>query len=246
MERKNSQIQLIENTLVDLHKVISEKEHRISQLSKDKEDLKENITSLKFEISSLTDDNEKHKKQIKHLHEKINELNDDLREKDFHLRAALKEKRNTEKLIHNKNESFLNSFEIKLEEAYAEIKDKNRHLHDLRRQNEQLQTLLQLANEDLEASQYDNKLLKKQIKGQKETIFTLEKQIKKKQNEELLGTASKIAYNNSDLVLDELEKHFAQTKKEIESTTKELQEANTKQKEDSSSEEDLIKSRLGL
>jgi len=243
---KNSQILLIESSLNELHKLLNDKDIKISQLNKDKDSLKENILNLKYEIESINDDNDKLKKQTKILFDKQNDLKDEIRDKDYELRAMEKSKRDVEKLINSKNESFLNSMEIKLDEANKELKDKNNAIKDLEQRNQHLKTLVDLANDDNEALKYDNDMLQKQLKKSKETIFNLEGKIKDLQIQELQDKKYKSKFEHNDIILDKLAE---QLMKSTQAKNDKKEDPNKKEettKNRSLSEEDIIKNNLGL
>ena len=246
MDIKNSQILLIESSLNELHKLLNDKDIKISQLNKDKDSLKENILNLKYEIESINDDNDKLKKQTKILFDKQNDLKDEIRDKDYELRAMEKSKRDVEKLINSKNESFLNSMEIKLDEANKELKDKNNAIKDLEQRNQHLKTLVDLANDDNEALKYDNDMLQKQLKKSKETIFNLEGKIKDLQIQELQDKKYKSKFEHNDIILDKLAE---QLMKSTQAKNDKKEDPNKKEettKNRSLSEEDIIKNNLGL
>jgi len=243
---KNSQILLIESSLNELHKLLNDKDIKISQLNKDKDSLKENILNLKYEIESINDDNDKLKKQIKIFLDKQNDLKDEIRDKDYELRSMEKSKRDIEKLINSKNESFLNSMEIKFDEANKELKEKNNAIKDIEQRNQHLKTLVDLSNDDNEALKYDNDMLQKQLKKYKESIFNLETKIKDLEVKELQDKKYKSKFAHNDIILDKLEKQLLKST-QIKSGTKE----NISKEEEtietkSLSEEDIIKNNLGL
>lgn len=246
MDIKHSQILLIESSLNELHKLLNDKDIKISQLNKDKDTLKENILNLKYEIESINDDNDKLKKQTKILFDKQNDLRDEIRDKEYELRAMEKSKRDVEKLINSKNESFLNSMEIKLDEANKELKEKNNTIKDLEQRNQHLKTLVDLANDDNEALKYDNDMLQKQLKKHKESIFNLEGKIKDLEVKELQDKKYKSKFEHNDIILDKLAEQLL---KSTQTKSDKKEDSNKKEEttqNNSLSEEDIIKNNLGL
>ena len=252
MEIKNSQILLIESSLNELHKIISEKDSKIVQLQKDKDYLRDTITNNKYEMEAVNDENEKLKKQIKILFEKQNELKEEIQEKDLEIRSAENSKRQAEKLIQSKNDSLISSMEEKLYDLNEQVKQRDSHIKELNSRNEHLQNIIELHNNEVEVLQYDNSTQKKQIKMLRESIEQLEKQIKRYEYNDMRNSSkpSKGSYTSSfkdtnNLMLENLEKKLLNSQKPA--FGKNTLEYNEKKENKTGlSEEEILKNNLGL
>jgi chromosome segregation ATPase len=240
MEIKNSQILLIESSLNELHKIINDKESKIVQLQKDKEYLKETITNNKYELESLTDEIDKLKKQIKILYDKQNELKEEIQEKDITLRSLENTKRQSEKLIQSKNNSFISSLEEKLYEANEQNKQQSILIRELKKTQDYYKHIIETNNSDLEAIQYDNNNLKKQLKSMRESFIKHEQDIKREEFQKV-NKFSETQFSKSDnIMLHELEKRLMESQNGTGDDT-----FDQPQKGDLS-EEDILKKNLGL
>lgn len=247
MEIKNSQILLIESSLNELHKIMHEKDSKIVQLQKDKEYLKDTVTNGKYEFESIQEENEKLKKQIKILFEKQNDLKEDIQEKDLEIRTLETNKRQAEKIIQTKNNSLLLSVEEKLFESNEQIKQKDNHIKELKSRNEYLQNIIELHKNEEEILKYDNLNQKKQIKQLRENILEGETKLKRYEYNEMINTTGKNSipskFSASNKKLDDFEKKFQDSKKNIEKEEVLMEIDNTNS---SLSEEEILKNNLGL
>ncbi len=246
MEIKNSHILLIESSLNELHKIITEKDAKNMHLQKDNEYLKESITTNKYEFESITDENEKLKKQIKILYETQHELKQTIQEKDIELKNIENIKRQTEKLIQSRNDSVIHSLEEKIYTISEESKQKDIRIKDLQSSNEHLKNIIEINNTDIEALRYDNSILKKQIKSLKESNIHKDELLKREEYRHLskhIGTRFEDYNFSKELNNPALEK--------LEQKLKESKQNNTKMDiiEDDNireSEEDLLRKSLGF
>jgi chromosome segregation ATPase len=238
MEIKNNQILLIESSLNELHKIISEKESKILQLQKDKNELRDTITSNKYEFESIYDEKEKLNKQIKILFEKQNDLKDELRDKDMNLTSMENSKRQTEKMIQSKNDTLINSMEEKLYEVNEENKHKQSMILELKKNNEYLNDIIELSNSDIDALKYDNNNLKKTIKRLKESIFQEEQKTKIDEYNKIREDKANFQ-NSNNLMLENLEKKLLESKKQ-------LNGIDSDKIPNSLSEAEILKNNLGL
>ena len=247
MEIKNSQILLIESSLNELHKIINEKDSKILQVQKDKDYLKDTITNNKYEFESMTEENEKLKKQIKILYDKQNDLKENLQEQELNLKMAENSKRQAEKIIQSKNDSLLHSMEEKLFESNELLNQKESKIKEIQSRNEYLQNIITLHNNDEEVLKYDNSNQKKQIKMMRESIHELEKKLKRYEYDDLRkftkddSSYSEKFKDSNNLMLQNLEKKLLDSK-----NTSNLKNEDSKEKQSTLTEEQILKNNLGL
>jgi len=246
MEIKNSHILLIESSLNELHKIITDKDAKNMQLQKDNEYLKESLTHNKYEFESIIDENEKLKKQIKTLYEAQHELKQTIQEKDRELKNIENIKRQTEKLIQSRNDSVIHSLEEKIYTINEESKQKDLRIKELQNSNEHLSNIIEINNTDIEALRYDNSVLKKQIKSLKESNIHKDELLKREEYRHLskhIGTRFEDYNFTKELKNPALEK-LEQKLKESQHTSKKESDKDDNIKRES--EEDLLRKSLGF
>ncbi len=240
MEIKNSQILLIESSLNELHKTISEKDLKNLQLQKEKEYLKDTILNNKYELESIVDENEKLKKQIKILFEKQNDLKDEIRDKEMDVKSMEHSKRQAEKLIQSKNDSFISSIEERLFDSNEDNKESINKIKELQNNNKYLKDVIDINTSDIDSLQYDNNNLKKQIKVLKESINHQDNKLEQEQYEHQRRSQQKTFQDSNNVML----KHLEQKLLESQQPVKEKKDITNRIR--GLSEEEILKNSLGL
>lgn len=233
MATKNSQILLIENVLSNLNEDIGEKEHTIKVYEQETEKLKKTISTLKHECKTAFNEQERLEDMITNLKKQIDLGQEELKRKEDQLISKIKDFDS----LKVQNKHFMDSVEERTIEFKEEIEDKNSIISELERINKELNNQIYNTNkEDKQiVSKLERKLEKEELKNFINTNNSYDFIPSKRDTIGSKLTNTTKQKTNPSLKLNLLEEKLKNRKDDKESL-----------KNDSLSEEDILRKNLGF
>jgi len=236
MASKNSQILLIENVLSSLSDNIEEKDKTIKEFEEEIVNLKNTITTLKHECKTAFNEQERLEDAIANLNNKNMFLSEEIKMKDEQLIIKTKEFDS----IKQQHEQFMDNIEKRIEDFKQQLENKNSIIVELEKINKEL-----------------NKQIHNTEKEKTVSISKLERKLEKEEFKNFVNTDSDYAFSsstNTSINKEKISQSRVNKKIQLDKLEDKLRNinkikedfANSQTNSSSSTEEELIKKRLGF